>query len=255
MNILICGYGFVGKAHALALTNDKLNVHIYDPAYDIYKERLGNPDAVIVCVSTPQAKDGSCDMSNVYDAIENVEDDNVPILIKSTISLEGWRLINRAFPNKKITFSPEFLRAEHAWEDFKNQKEVYIGGGDISFWATMLCMNLGVKVSGKDPEALILAKYLRNSFLATKVAFFNQVDDLCMAAGVDPDLVCDLVTEDERIGRSHSYVWQNPNERGFGGHCLPKDTSALVKTAEEFNYDLSLLKSAIAYNKKLRGEK
>lgn len=254
MNILICGYGFVGKAHALALTNDKLNVHIYDPAYDIYKERLGNPDAVIVCVSTPQAKDGSCDMSNVYDAIENVEDDNVPILIKSTISLEGWRLINRAFPNKKITFSPEFLRAEHAWEDFKNQKEVYIGGGDISFWATMLCMNLGVKVSGKDPEALILAKYLRNSFLATKVAFFNQVNDLCMAAGVDPDLVCDLVTEDERIGRSHSYVWQNPNERGFGGHCLPKDTSALVKTAEEFNYDLSLLKSAIAYNKKLRGE-
>ena len=254
MKILICGYGFVGKAHALALTNNNLDIHIYDPAYDIYKERLGNPDAVIVCVSTPSREDGSCNINNVYDSICDVDDD-VPILIKSTISLEGWRYLLETFPNKKITFSPEYLRAEHAFEDFKNQKEVYIGGGDNIFWAAMLSMNLGVKVISRNPESLILAKYLRNSFLATKVAFFNQIEDLCQAANVDSDEVCDLVTLDERIGRSHSYVWQNPNERGFGGHCFPKDTSALVKTANKFGYDFSILKEAIEYNNKLRGEK
>ena len=135
MKILICGYGFVGKAHALALSsgNNEIHIyeiHIYDPAYDIYKERLMNPDAVIICVSTPPHENGKCNINNVYDSIANVEDDNVPILIKSTISLEGWRFLLQEFPNKKITFSPEYLRAIHAYEDFKNQKIVYLGGGD-----------------------------------------------------------------------------------------------------------------------------
>ena len=249
MKILICGYGFVGKAHALALSGGDNEVHIYDPAYDIYKERLMNPDAVVICVSTPQAKDDSCDMNNVYDAIENVEDDNVPILIKSTISLEGWRLINRAFPNKKITFSPEFLRAAHAYEDFKKQEVVYLGGGDNLFWASLFSLMLGVKVQCADPEVLILTKYMRNSFLALKVAFFNQVYDLCEAADIDFSQVRALTTEDLRIGNSHSYI---NLERGFGGHCFPKDTNAIVKTAAEYGYDFSILEEAIYYNEGIR---
>ena len=254
MKILICGYGFVGKAHALALSNTNNKIHIYDPAYEAYDERLANPDAVVICVSTPAHENGKCNINNVYDSIMNVEDDTIPILIKSTISLEGWRFLLEEFPNKKITFSPEFLRADNAWEDFRNQKVIYIGGGDVVFWSTMLAMNLKVKVQAADPEELILAKYMRNSFLALKVAFFNQVDDLCSAAGVNADRVCDLITEDPRIGTSHSYVYHNPKQRGFGGHCFPKDTSAIVKTAENYDYDFSILKEAIAYNKKLRGE-
>jgi UDPglucose 6-dehydrogenase len=249
MKILICGYGFVGKAHALALSHGDNEVHIYDPAYDMYKERLANPDAVVICVSTPEAKDGSCFMDNVYECIENVEDDDVPILIKSTISLEGWRLINRAFPNKKITFSPEFLRAAHAYEDFKNQEVVYLGGGDNLFWASMFSLMLGVKVQCADPEVLILTKYMRNSFLALKVAFFNQVYDLCQVTDVDFNEVRALTTEDPRIGSSHSYI---NLERGFGGHCFPKDTRALVRTADEFNYDFSILEQAIYYNDGLK---
>jgi nucleotide sugar dehydrogenase len=245
MKILICGYGFVGKSHALALANSENEVYIYDPAFDIYKERLANPDAVIICVSTPQAEDGSCCMANVHECIKNVEDDNVPILIKSTISLEGWRAIEREFPNKKISFSPEFLRAEHAWEDFKNQKIVYVGGDDNIFWTGLISRHLGVKVQSAQPEELILAKYMRNSFLALKVSFFNQLFDLCKKTGVDFNTVREFVTQDPRIGDSHSYVTE---ERGFGGHCFPKDTMAIVKTAEEFEYDLSLIRKAIKYN-------
>ena len=158
MKILICGYGFVGKAHALALSCGNNEVHIYDPAYDIYSERLTNPEAVIICVSTPSHENGKCNINNVYDAISNVEDDDVPILIKSTISLEGWRFLLQEFPDKQITFSPEFLRAAHAYEDFKNQKEIYVGGGDNVFWASLFSLNLGVKVQCADPEELILAK-------------------------------------------------------------------------------------------------
>ena len=249
MKILICGYGFVGKAHALALESKDVKVHVYDPAlgYDVMPHDI---DAVIIAVSTPQAKDGSCDMSNVYNVLSWIPN-NVPVLIKSTISLEGWQLINRAFPDSKITFSPEYLRAAHAWEDFKNQKEVYVGGGDVAFWASLFSMRLGVKVIGKNPEELILAKYTRNSFLALKVSFFNQLYDLCESTGVNFNSVRELVTEDSRVGTSHSYVEE---ERGFGGHCFPKDTSALLETAKYFGDDMSILREAVEYNKRIRGE-
>src|SRR6056300_1342349 len=242
MKILICGAGFVGKAHALAFGFNN-EVHMYDPAYDMYKERLANPDAVIIAVSTPMADDFSCYMDNVYDAIENVEDDNVPILIKSTISIEGWRLINRAFPNKKITFSPEFLRAAHAYEDFKNQEVIYIGGGDLKFWAKLLSEKLGAIIEFAEPEELILAKYFRNSFLATKVAFFNQIYDLCEKLNIEYSAVANYVTEDPRIGDSHTLITK---ERGFGGHCFPKDTAAIFRTAQDFKVHLSLINEAIA---------
>jgi UDPglucose 6-dehydrogenase len=148
-----------------------------------------------------------------------------------------------------VSFSPEFLRAEHAYEDFKNQEVIYVGGGDQIFWASILVASLGVKVIGKNPEALILAKYYRNSFLATKVAFFNQVFDLCETTGVDFNVVRELVTEDKRIGESHSRVTE---ERGFGGHCFPKDTSAIAWTSGFYGYDSSIIKSAIEYNDRIK---
>jgi UDPglucose 6-dehydrogenase len=252
MKILICGYGFVGKAHAFALSFGNNEVHIYDPAYDIYKERLTNPDAVIITVSTPAHENGKCNINNVYDSIVNVEDDDVPILIKSTISLEGWRFLLQEFPNKKISFSPEYLRAAHAYEDFKKQEVVYIGGGDNIFWASIFSLCLGVKIQCADPEELILAKYMRNSFLALKVAFFNQVYDLCKATDIDFNRVRQLATEDPRIGKSHSYI---NLERGFGGHCFPKDTSAISHTAKQFDSPMTVIDSAILYNNELRKEK
>jgi UDPglucose 6-dehydrogenase len=96
---------------------------------------------------------------------------------------------------------------------------------------------------------LILAKYFRNSFLATKVTFFNQMYDLCNAIGVNYSVVSHLVSVDNRIGRSHTSVTK---ERGFGGHCFPKDTAAIIKTAELSGIDLGLIKSSIEYNNRIR---
>lgn len=239
MKITIAGYGFVGQAHEQLL--DYCDVTIYDP-HKGYSD-FGKPEGVIVCVSTPSRADGSCDIENVYDVIQRSP--NVPILIKSTISLEGWEMLVETFPNKKLSFSPEFLRANTAVEDLQNAKETYIGGGDIEFWKWVLQK----PVREFDPRSLVLAKYFRNSFLATKVSFFNQMYDLCKAVDVDYESVRQAVTEDSRIGDSHSWVTE---QRGFGGHCFPKDTTAIAKTGQRENVSLSLIKEAIEYNKRIR---
>lgn len=250
MNISIFGYGFVGKAHALALEGNSIKTHVYDPALG-FDQLHDNPDAAIIAVSTPQKEDGSCDMYNVYNALSLIPED-VRVLIKSTISLEGWRTIKNEYPNRAITFSPEYLRAAYALEDFKNQDLVYIGDGDTYFWEDLISDALNIQVvSVYSAEELILSKYFINSFLATKVSFFNQIYDLCKTAEIDPDVVCTLVAEDKRIGDSHSYVTE---ERGFGGHCFPKDTSAIAFTGQNFNSPLTIIESAIKYNNELKNE-
>ena len=250
MNIVIAGYGFVGQAHETAL-KDTFDVNIYDP-YKGYTD-FGTPNGVIVCVSTPEHPNGACNVNNVADVISKV-DVNTPILIRSTISVEGWQAIRELYPSHKLAFAPEFLRAASAVEDFLNTRHIYIGGDDIGFWHAVF------RVAFDDPafttevaavEELILAKYFRNSFLATKVAFFNQVYDLCSATGINYDVVKHLITEDARIGHSHTEV---TDVRGFGGHCFPKDTAAVVHTADLVGVELSLIKEAIAYNHTIRKE-
>ena len=240
MKITIAGHGFVGKAH-YELLKDKHEIQIYDPRLG-YTE-FGNPDAVIVCVATPPREDGSCHMDNVFDVIEMSPD--VPILIKSTISIEGWKMLVDAFPDRMLNFSPEFLRAASAVEDLQNMDLMLIGGTNTCFWRDVFEVSTEIA----EPEELILAKYARNSFLALKVAYFNQLYDLCDALDVEYSAVAHYTTMDPRIGDSHSFI---SDERGFGGHCFPKDTSALVKTAQRNNVELSILQEAVEYNCRIR---
>lgn len=248
MNIVIAGYGFVGRAHEAVLKN-KFTVNIYDPPLG-YADIVA-PDGVIICVSTPPLNDGSCNVNNVADVISRVSEE-VPVLIKSTISLEGWQALKDLFPNHQLAFSPEFLRAATAVEDFLATREIYMGGDGIGFWHAVF------RVAFDDnqftthhalAEELILAKYFRNSFLASKVAFFNQVYDLCAATGIEYEIVRHVIATDQRIGHSHTEI---TSDRGFGGHCFPKDVQAIIRTAEKNNVDLSLLKEALEYNNSIR---
>ena len=242
MKIGIAGYGYVGMAHEIIFKQHDLIIS------DPFLREFGNlryAECIIICVSTPSDNYGSCDVSNVIDVI--AEAPEVPILIKSTISPEGWKLINDTFPNKDITFSPEFLRAKHWRKDATNKKDFYFGGANVNFWSELFLQALGrINITPAEPEELILMKQLRNSYLATKVTFFNQVYDYCKDQNVDFDRVRKLITEDDRIGRSHSFVTE---ERGFGGHCLPKDTLATTKSSK---VQLPLLESALNYNNKIR---
>ena len=258
MKIAIAGYGYVGKAVEAYLQQTGATTKIVDPEYyrilgkDLtcgLKVSDTNADGVIICVNTPQAENGQCDVSNVIDVLGDTHAEK-PVLIKSTISLEGWKQIKEIFPSHTISFSPEFIRADTAIEDMLNTKTIYIGGGHFYFWERVFQRATKLsKIIHAKPEELILAKYFRNSFLATKVAFFNQIYDLCEATNIDFSKVSTLITEDSRIGQSHTEV---TTERGFGGHCFPKDTQAIIKTAHEEGVDLSLLREAIRYNNNIR---
>ena len=244
MKIGIAGFGFVGKAHYELLKLNNHEIVISDPAYPEYSSLLPKDvDCIIVCVATPPRTDGSCEMRHVYEVIESAPD--VPILIKSTISVEGWDMLIDTFPNRMLNFSPEFLRAATAVQDLKNMDKLLIGGNACNFWAKVFDIDIEIA----DPKELILAKYARNSFLALKVSFFNQMYDLCKQLGIEYSAVAHYTAMDERIGYSHTTVTE---ERGFGGHCFPKDVAALIKTGQRNNVDLSILNEAIEYNKRIR---
>jgi len=247
MNVTIAGYGFVGKGYEKLLIdgNQECSVKISDPAFPQYNEGISSDtDAVVICVATPQQEDGSCYMGHVFDVVKKSPD--VPILIKSTICLEGWRELKNKFPDSNLTFSPEFLRQDFWFEDISSMRSILIGGDDFVFWSgvfdTLECIE-------SEAEALIMTKYAKNNFLALKVSFFNQLYDLCNKLGVSYDEVRKHTTSDCRIGESHSYISQ---ERGFGGHCFPKDTSALVKTSEKYGSFLSIMDCARSYNNDIR---
>ena len=246
MKIGIAGYGFVGKAHELVL-KDYHDLIIYDPALGHYGD-LRHADAIIVCVSTPQGSHGGCHMDNVYCIVE--DNPNVPILIKSTISVEGWKMLQHVFPHTDIAFSPEFLRAAHWETDAQLQDKIYVGGKNTGFWADVFITALGkIDVDIAGAKELITAKVVRNSFLALKVSFFNQVYDYCKAHNIDYNSVADVVGDDSRITKSHTQITE---ERGFGGHCFPKDVTAFITSAKQKGVELSILDTVTNYNSKIR---
>ena len=248
MNLVIAGYGFVGKAHQSVLKRH-YNIEIVDPKINDKRVSDYDTDMLIICVATPQREDGACEMKHVFEVLNDTHP-NIPVLIKSTISLEGWDQIREKFPSHKITFSPEYLRAATAETDFLNTEKLEFGGDNVNLWMDVMHKAFPEAIFRElDPRVLILNKYARNSFLATKVSWFNQLYDLCKAYDVDYQEVSELVSSDHRIGISHTDVTR---ARGWGGHCFPKDTSALIFTAENKNIDLSVLKNAIEYNNKIR---
>jgi UDPglucose 6-dehydrogenase len=248
--MIIAGYGFVGKAYELLFKNHRREIVIHDPPKGMTAD-LKNTSAVVVCVPTPQSEDGTCDMSAVYEIVEQCND-LTPILIKSTISLQGWYELKERFPNHKLCFSPEFLRAANFMSDVQDMDHVILSG-ETDYWRDQYSYNWShIKINIVSPEEAIAIKYFRNAFLATKVSFFNEIYDFCKAYGIDFNQVRGGVGSDKRIGDSHTYVWPEDNVRGWGGFCFPKDTSALLKMAEAKNINLNTLEAAVEYNKKIR---
>jgi len=248
--MIIAGHGFVGKAHELLFKDRRREILIYDPPKGMDAD-LSNTSAVVVCVPTPELKSGACDVSAVYDVVSQCKT-TTPILIKSTISLQGWQYLKETFPEHRLCFSPEFLRAANFMNDVKALDSLILSG-DTDYWRDQYSYNWPkMKIHIVKPEEAIAIKYFRNAFLATKVSFFNEIYDFCSAYGIDFEQVRGGVTADNRIGDSHSYVWPEEGTRGWGGFCFPKDTAALLKMAAEKNLNLNTLEAAVEYNKKIR---
>lgn len=252
MHLVIAGFGFVGQAIHWAF-KDTFKLSVVDP-------KLGNGcisdltdvSGVICCVSTPQADDGSCFVDNVMDVLRDT-DSSIPVLIKSTISLQGYEQIKSKFPDHVINFSPEFLRANSANEDMRNLKYTIISSGDAcDFWVNVFKSHYkSLMILNYTVEECIAIKYFENSFLATKLSFYNEMYDFCNAYNIDFESVRTGLAYDTRIGSSHTVVDPAHGFRGWGGHCFPKDTSALLKMAEIKSVGLNTLEAAVKYNRSI----
>lgn len=249
--IAIAGYGFVGKAHYHIFKY--ANAVIVDPKYNDTKiSDIKNLESVICCVSTPQSDNGECDFTNVVDVLTNTPA-HIPVLVKSTISLKAWEYIKANFPNHTVNFSPEFLRANSAILDMEQLEYLIIShGGNENYWRELYSdVYPTLKFYTCSPEEAVIIKYFENAFLATKVSFFNQIYDFCNAHGVTYDSVREGLALDPRITGDHTLVNPAMGYRGWGGHCFPKDTAALLKMADETGVDLNILQTVVDYNKKL----
>jgi len=254
MKVVIAGYGFVGKAVASAI--DKVNtVYIVDPILGPQTVKdYPEAEGVIICVGTPSTELGDCDVSQIYQVMDTVPE-SMPVLIKCTVRPDYLNRLLVNYPKHSICYSPEFLRAVSAKEDFANQEYMIIGGVEPdNIWTNLFVDSLKnlniVKYSSLTEASMV--KYATNCFLSVKVAFFNQLYDMCQINGADYNKVVELLKLDERIGESHMQVPGPDGSRGFGGACFPKDTNAFIHYADKLNQSHTLVESAVRYNKKVR---
>jgi UDPglucose 6-dehydrogenase len=213
-------------------------------------EAVEGAEFVFLCVETPQSADGSADLSYITAAAGEIAPhlaDDAIIVNKSTVPVGTVGLVERVIgrPDIKVVSNPEFLREGTAVADSLAPDRVVVGADDRETAARVaeLFSDNGAPVVITDATTSELIKYASNAFLATKLTFINTMAGLCEAVGAD---VMDLVLGvgyDKRIG----FEFLRPGP-GWGGSCLPKDTSALVAIAKSAGYDVSIVRGAISGN-------
>lgn len=257
MKIVVAGYGPVGQAVSTALEDrDDIDLYIDDP----YKgktypdEYVDTVDAVVVCVATPMSPMGACDISNVMDVFDKYGSDK-RYLVKSTTAPNAFD----SYPDHDITFSPEYLRGttgSNPTEEFLNSEFAVYGGKSGRFWHELFLPSLPrlKDVRFMELNQAVFVKYFMNVFLATKVTFFNQAYKILQARGEEQgyDTIIDGLCLDPRVGWSHTQVPGPDGEYGYGGHCFPKDTNALIGIGEEAGADMRFLEFVSMMNDEYR---
>ena len=267
MNVGIVGQGFVGSAIREGLKNYH-NVIAYDidPARSMavsLDQVVHNSEIIFVCLPTPMRNSGECDIRILENSIHKIDEickenkkNKKIIVIKSTVPPGTTEFLNSKYSNIKVVFSPEFLTEANSFEDFKNQSRIIIGGDGAKKVKQMFRKpfpNIPIVVTKSNTAEMV--KYFINCFLASKVTFANQMYDMCNNSNVDYDKVCEYALLDKRIGGSHLAVPGPDGDLGYGGHCFPKDMSAMIYFAGQFGVNSDFLKQVIRSNEKYRENK
>lgn len=252
MKLTVIGYGYVGGAVGESLKT-KYDIEIIDPSLGYHEEEHKfNVDGIILCLPAPTLDDGTVDVTLIEQYLVKIKEKNssVPVLIKSTILPNFANKILELNPNSN--FSPEYLTAVNAKEDFKNAKFMVFSGSHGQFWEEVFkgCTKIE-KVVHCEPYQASFMKHTINSFLATKVIWFNELYKLYSNYGIDFNELIQLVSLDDRIGSSHMKVPGPDGQFGFGGACFPKDTKALSSFAKSENSPMVVLDAVIKVNKNI----
>ena len=222
------------------------------------KESVRKSDIIFICVGTPTKKNSnSADLSQVYSVGKEISKsiNKFKIIItKSTVPVTTGDELEKIIlkkVNKKlfsVVSNPEFLREGEAIRDFIYPDRVVVGSNEEK--SKKILRNLyspliskGAKYVSTNRRAAELIKYASNAFLATKITFINEIANLCEKTGIDVEDISIGIGLDNRIGSR--FLRAGP---AYGGSCFPKDTKAIVSTADKFKSNLSVIKSVIKSN-------
>jgi len=221
-------------------------------------EAVRSAEAVFIAVGTPSRRgDGHADLSYVYQAareIAAVMDGYTVVVTKSTVPVgtgdEVERIIRETRPDAEfaVVSNPEFLREGAAIADFKRPDRIVIGTDDerakevmTELYRPLYLNQAPILVTSRRTAEL--TKYAANAFLATKITFINEIADLCEQVGANVQDVARGIGLDNRIGSK--FLHAGP---GYGGSCFPKDTLALIKTAQDYAAPIRIVETVAAVN-------
>lgn len=219
---------------------------------------IADSEIVLIAVGTPSRRgDGHADLSFVYEAAEHIAAEikgYTVIVTKSTVPVGTAAKLDEIFAARlspdeyDIASNPEFLREGSAIEDFMRPNRVIIGtdserarGALRELYKPLYLSKTSILFASWETAELI--KYASNAFLATKISFINEMADLCEKVGADVQTVAAGMGLDKRIGSK--FLHAGP---GYGGSCFPKDTLALLRTAESEGVELNIIDSVVRVN-------
>jgi len=261
MKLGIIGCGFVGGAVAQGFSLHA-DLKIYDKAkaFDSLEETI-NQDILFLCLPTPMRRNGEQNldiMDEVISGINDLAEETKIIVIKSTVVPGTTRKYAEKYPKHQFVMNPEFLTARSARLDFINSSRIVIGAERVTSLSGHAVAALYRKRFPSTPifpttwEGAELIKYMANCFFALKITYMNEIYDVCQSLGLDYDQLKAMFVADGRIGNSHLDVPGFDGDRGFGGTCFPKDTSAFALWARRNGTPVKTVELAFEYNKQIR---
>ena len=262
MKLGIIGSGFVGSAVANGFSVDTEQV-IVDPKFtDNTLEDLEDTEIAFVCVPTPQ-QDTHLDVDTsiargVLTELNKLKYKGV-VVVKSTITPHHLTQFKTLYSNLRLVYNPEFLTEANSKQEFINP-HMQIRGGDLQDCIEVEQAYINhskvkiVPTFKTDLTSASLIKYTINSWLATKVTFFNELFHLHQSSHAETswEQFTDMLKRDPRVGDSHMQVPGPDGQFGFGGHCLPKDTKALLYYSKLEGATLDLLDEVVKNNNGLQ---
>ena len=289
VSIAVIGQGFVGGSLTTVFSERGFDVFVYDKAgktahggklpcsngepvqnikelVQVCEKKPGFSKIYFVCLPTPMYEDGAADTSIVEGALRELAEapgERIAV-IKSTVPPGSTQRWNELFNGSlHVIFNPEFLTEANALNDMRNQNRIVLGGprpwiNQVKqvFQTAFPSVPL-VKTSSTTAE---MVKYLTNNFLTVKVAFANEMAQICetldkSGLDVDYDKVVEYSKYDKRLGDSHWSVPGPDGSRGYGGHCFPKDINAMISVAKGMGVDSMVLQAAWDKNLEVRSNK
>ena len=256
----VVGLGTVGRTVARAFSEAGVPVRGYDPYIGLIRaDDLGSCRVVLVCVPTPTAENGSYDLDAVWSALAAIEphlETGAIVAVKSTVPPGTSDRLAREYPRLEFASVPEFLVADRPMETFTHPDRIVIGcssaeaGSELADVMRMVIP--AAPILFVQPTEAELVKLCSNAMLASKVALANELSEVAARFGVAWPRTQQGIGLDPRIGPSHLTVTQ---ERGFGGHCLPKDLDGLISATQTVGYRPALLEEVAEFNRRIRAGK